>query len=39
MIAAIQIYINLMKGVGVNISPNLSKDMPKLLLAYSIAFS
>ena len=37
MIAIIQIYIMHMKGVEVQISPNLPKDMPKLILAFTVA--
>lgn len=37
MIATIQIYIHHMKGVEVNIAPNLPRDIPKLMLVYGVA--
>lgn len=37
IIATIQIYIHHKKGVEVDITPNLPKDMTKLLHAYTIA--
>lgn len=37
MISIIQIYIHCMKGVEVQIIPNIPKDLPLLLKAYDIA--
>lgn len=39
MIATIQIYIHHRKGVEVDISPNLPREMPKLLGAYYTALN
>ncbi len=37
MISVIQIYIHHKKGVEVNITPNLPRDLIKLISAYNIA--
>lgn len=37
MIATIQIYIHHMKGVEVNITPILPKELPLLMIAYGVA--